>query len=125
MFNIFINDLFHFIKEAKLSNYADDNQLYFADTDPAVVEHVVNKELAVLCEWFRNDKMILNPEKRKALVLSRKPNAKLSIFAEGVALPLLDTVDLFGLTLDNFQNFGKHITKISKKVGKQLDVVVD
>ena len=67
--------------------------------------------------------MILNPEKCKALVLSRKPNVKLSLFAEGVALPLLDTVDLFGLTLDNSLNFGKHITKISKKVGKQLDVL--
>ena len=120
MFNILINDLFHFIKEAELSNYADDNQLYFADTDPAVVEHVVNKELAVVCEWFRNDKMILNPEKRKALVLSRKPNVMLSLFAEGVALPLLDTVDLFGLTLNNSLNFGKHITKVNKKVGKQL-----
>ena len=113
MFNIFINDLFHFIKEAKLSNYADDNQLYFADTDPAVVEHVVNKELAVLCEWFRNDKMILNPEKRKALVLSRKPNATLSIFAERVALPLLDTVDLFGLTLDNCLNFENTLRKLT------------
>ena len=55
LFNIFINDLFYFIKEAKLSNYADDNQLYFADTDPAVVEHVtkigkkVGKQLDVLC----------------------------------------------------------------------------
>ena len=80
LFNIFINDLL--IKEAKLSNYADDNQLYFADTDPAVVEHVVNKELVVVCEWFRNNKMILNPEKCKALVLSRKPNVKLSLFAK-------------------------------------------
>ena len=123
LFNIFINDLFYFIKEAKLSNYADDNQLYFADTDPAVVEHVVNKELVVVRELYRNNKMILNPEKCKALVLSRKPNVKLSLFAEGVALPLLDTVDLFGLTLDNSLNFGKHITKISKKVGKQLDVL--
>ena len=77
LFNIFINDLFYFIKETKLSNYADDNQLYFADTDPPVVEHVVNKELVVECEWFRNNKMILNPEKCKPLVLSRKPNVKL------------------------------------------------
>ena len=124
LFNIFINDLFSFIDEAKLFDYADDNQLYFADTDPAVVEHVLNKKkLVVVCEWFRNNKMILNPEKCKALVLSRKPNVKLSLCAEGVALPLLDTVDLFGLTLDNSLNFGKHITKISKKVGKQLDVL--
>ena len=43
LFNIFINDLFYFIKEAKWSNYADDIQLYFADTNPAVVEHVLKK----------------------------------------------------------------------------------
>ena len=46
-------------------NYADDNQLYFADTDPAVVDHVVNKELGVVCEWFHNNKITLNPEKCK------------------------------------------------------------
>ena len=67
--------------------------------------------------------MFLNPEKCRALVRSRKPNVKLSLFAEGVALPLIDTVDLSGLTLDNSLNFGKHITKINKKVGKQLDVL--
>ena len=70
LFNINFNDLFYFIKEAKLSNYAYDDQLYFADTDPAIVEHVFHKELVVVCEWFRNNKMILNPEKCKALVLS-------------------------------------------------------
>ena len=43
LFNIFINNLLYFIKEAELSNCADDNQMYFADTDPAVV--VLNKEL--------------------------------------------------------------------------------
>ena len=45
LFNIFefISDLFYFVKEAKWSNYADDIQLYFAETDPAVVEHVLNK----------------------------------------------------------------------------------
>ena len=67
-------------------------------------------------------KMILNPEKCNELVISRKPNVTLSLFAEGVALPLVDTVNLFGLTLDDSPNFGKHITIISKKVGRQLDV---
>ena len=45
LFNIFefISYLFYFVKEAKWSNYADDIQLYFAETDPAVVEHVLNK----------------------------------------------------------------------------------
>ena len=70
----------------------------------------------VVCEWFRNNKMILNPEKCKALVLSRKPNVKLSLFPEGVALPLLDTVDLFGLTLDNSLNLENTLRKLARKL---------
>ena len=35
---------------------------------------------------------------------------------------LVDTADLFGVTLNDSLNFGKHITKISKKVGNLLDV---
>ena len=28
LFNIFINDMFYFIKETNIANYADDNTLY-------------------------------------------------------------------------------------------------
>ena len=88
----------------------------FADTDPAVVEHVLNEELVVVCEWFRNNKMILNAEKCKALVLSRKPNLKLSLFPKGVALLLVDTVDLFGLTLDDSLKFENTLRKLARKL---------
>ena len=33
LFNIFINDLLFFIKEAKLANFADDNTIYVAKRD--------------------------------------------------------------------------------------------
>ena len=51
--------------------------------------------------------MILNPEKWKALVLSCKPNTKLSLFAEGVVIPQLDQIELFGL----IQMLPSNITK--------------
>ena len=47
--------------------------------------------------------MTLNPERRKAMVLSL--NVKLSLFTEGVALPLVDTV-YFRLPLAK-RNYGK------------------
>ena len=47
LFNIFLNDLFYFINRANLSNYADDNQIYFSDRDPEVVKSVNNGDLAV------------------------------------------------------------------------------
>ena len=47
----------------------------------------------------------------------------MSSYPEGVAVPLVDAVDLLRITLNDSLNFRKHNTKISKKVGKQLDVL--
>ena len=38
-------------------------------SDPAVVGNVLNKELAIVCNYWRNNRMILNNEKSKAVVL--------------------------------------------------------
>ena len=40
-----MNDLAYVIKQSKLSGYADDTQISYADKDPAKVE-VINFELA-------------------------------------------------------------------------------
>ncbi|KAL9961770.1 hypothetical protein ACROYT_G030788 [Oculina patagonica] len=123
LFNIFLNDLFYFIEEAKLSNYADDNQIYYSDVDPAKVEYVLNKELAVACKWFRDNKMTLNPEKCKALVLSSNNRAHISLYADGEIIPRVYEVELLGVVIDDALNFSTHVSKIIKKAGKQLDVI--
>ena len=41
LFNIFLNDLFYFVTEAKLSNCADDNQITLSDIAPSVVQAVL------------------------------------------------------------------------------------
>lgn len=40
-FNIFLNNLFYLITEAKLTNYADDNQLTSSDIAPGEVQAVL------------------------------------------------------------------------------------
>ena len=40
-FNIFLNDLFYFITEAKLTNYAYNNQLTLSDIAPGEVQAVL------------------------------------------------------------------------------------
>ena len=72
----------------------------------------LNKELEEVWKWFCENKMILNPEKCKALVLAREPNA-------GDLLKVLPyrlvTIfrDMFGLTLDDSLTFVKLVRKIS------------
>ena len=45
-FNIFINDLFLQIKTVQLNMYADDGQLYTADTDPVSLERRISREVS-------------------------------------------------------------------------------
>ena len=60
-FNFYINDLFFFIKQATLYNYADDNTLaYFSKTLPDLV-NILEKETGVALSWLELDKMVANP----------------------------------------------------------------
>ena len=64
--------------------------------------------------------MIFNLKKKKHWSSRQNP---MSSYPEGVAVPLVDAVDLLRITLNDSLNFRKHNAKISKKVGKQLDVL--
>jgi hypothetical protein len=33
LFNVFINDIFHFVHDSTIYNYADDNTLSYSDTN--------------------------------------------------------------------------------------------
>ena len=78
LFNIFTNDLFYFIKEASCLTML----MIISCILPILIQLLSNMFSIrnLLCcrgEWFRINKTIFNPEKCKALVLSRKPNVKL------------------------------------------------
>ena len=63
LFNFYINDLFLFMKQATLHNYADDNTLaYFSESMPDLVK-TLEKETEVALSWLENNEMIVNPEK--------------------------------------------------------------
>ena len=51
LFNIYINDLFMFVKDAQICNYADDTTIYACDTNiESVIKTLVSKQLYEV-EW--------------------------------------------------------------------------
>ncbi len=42
---------------------------------------------------------------------------------DGIAIPKVDSLELLGTVVEKSLNFSNHISKIAKKVGKQLDVL--
>ena len=62
LFNIYLNDLFLFLEETEVCNYADDTTIY---TSGPKVENVVVKlqnDALAICEWFPNNRMKLNED---------------------------------------------------------------
>ena len=68
LFNIFINDIFFFITEIDIANYADDNTPYATDK---CIERLLQKleiETSTLNEWFAHNHVKSNNDKSKLLV---------------------------------------------------------
>jgi hypothetical protein len=57
LFNVFINDIFYFVKKGTLYNYADDNTLTYGHPDFNVLTSVLESESNVLINWFKVNKM--------------------------------------------------------------------
>ena len=68
LFNIFINDIFHFVRDCKICNYADDNTLSCADhLLSKVIEKLVRDRL-LLIQWFAGNHTKATPEKFNQVV---------------------------------------------------------
>ena len=63
LFNLFINDLFFFIKDAELANFADDNTIYVGSKDLTELLEILRKECETAINLFKTNKMIVNPDK--------------------------------------------------------------
>ena len=70
LFNIFINDLFLFLKDVDLANFADDNTIYTANKSIEKLLEVLERESKSAIDWFKINDMIVNPDKFQAMILS-------------------------------------------------------
>ena len=120
LFNIFINDLFMFIFDTELCNFADDNTLYACDLDLKTALIRLRKDTIRIVNWFSNNSMVANPAKIQLMFLGNIDNYD-ELFIEignEVILPT-EHVKLLGLTIDNKLTFNKHIKTMCKSANNK------
>ena len=86
---------------------------FFSDRDPEVVKFVIDGDLAVASRQFDDNKLVLNPEKCKCIILPKSYPSDLSFSINDEQVPIVDHLDLLGVTIVNSLNFSKHIAKIT------------
>ena len=76
-FNLSINDLFFLVSNVSLHNFADDNTLSaFAETILELID-ILQSGFEIVIDWFKNNKMIVNPDKFQSILLDKRKVATL------------------------------------------------
>ena len=114
LFNIFINDIFYFILETDICNFADDNTLYACDTSFESARDRLNNDLRRIILWFRNNSMVANPGKFQLMFLGGDVPSDFSICVSDQKIPVLKEVELLGVIIDSRLTFSNHIKRVCK-----------
>ena len=109
LFNIFINDMFYFIKDTKIANYADDNTLYTVEENIDNLLKTLENETSLDCKP--------NDDKCHLIVCNEDT---VSVILGNEIIEAIDSVDLLGVTIDKNLNFNDHVTNLCKKGNQKL-----
>ncbi|KAF7240555.1 Thromboxane-A synthase [Varanus komodoensis] len=125
LFNIYMKPLGEVIRRCGLRNhqYTDDTQLYLSfSTNPGEAVAVLNRCLAEVMGWMRENKLKLNPDKTEVLLVggSDLGMGDLGLVLNGVVLPLRDRVRSLGVLLDPELSLEAQVTAVARSAFLQL-----
>ena len=118
IFNIYINDIFYFVDEEFLTNFADDNTPYAIDTNINKIISKLEADTIILLNWFEINYFKMNADKCKLLITNHDNDIHVSI--DGNTIDASKSVKLLGIQIDNNLNFNEHVSSICKKVNLKL-----
>ena len=120
LFNIFINDLFLFIRKPGICNFADDNTLCSVGRNIENVISDLKTDLVGVIEWFKINSLKANPGKFQFMVLGSKDERFFNIHTNNVQIKNSNEVKLLGITIDKNLTFKKHISELFRRESYKL-----
>ena len=120
LFNIFICDMFYFMEDFEIANYADDSTPFSAKLNHKSVVEELEISSSVLFTWLRNNYMKANTEKSHLLLSGSN---RLTANIDGNVIESEDNQILLGITIDSNLSFNKHINNLCKKASVKLNAL--
>ena len=123
-FRLFINDIFLFIQEGSLCNFADDITISIsavnADELHRLVQHNTNKCI----DWFNSNYIASNPSKFQSLIVGNNDNQIKEFSINDVfKINVSSEITLLGIQIDEQLKFDLHTYKVCKKAAIQLNAI--
>ena len=116
LFNIYLNDVFFFLPNINITNFADGTTPYEINKTVEALIEKLTEDVTVLNIWFENNYMKSNDDKCKLITTKEHTSVKIG----NDIIKSSNSVKLLGITIDNKLNFKEHLTNICKKVSNKL-----
>ena len=83
------------------------------------------KESIAATDWFKENEMIVNPDKFQAIIIKRNSNMEdqYTLNFDGNQVNSDKSVKLLGISIDNKLSFEEHVSSLCKKVSNQLNAI--
>ena len=119
-----MNDIF-FLLGSDLHNFADHNTVTAVAKTIQGLINSLEVETSNAIKWMKDNDMIANPDKFKAIMLTKTDHNTAGIRWEFSRKTILSSneIDLLGITIDTKLSFDSHITKICCKASRQLNAL--
>ena len=118
-----MNDLPGIVENCKVSIYADDAVLYSFSSSVAVLKYTLNVDLAMVADWLNMNKLTLNLQKSKSIIIDSEKTHKcdsLSVQVMGNGISEVNHFQYLGVTFTSNMKWNEHIEKITRKINKRL-----
>ena len=119
LFNIFLNDLFLFVENSDLSNYADDNTLYSSGNDLEKVKQTLRQDFEIVTKWFYENYMVLNSGKCHFMCLGQNTVNETFVY-DNIEMKNSKEEKILGVIIDNKLRFRSHVKNLCKKASQKI-----
>ena len=120
LFNIFICDMFYFLDDYEIANYADDSTPFSAQCSHQAVIEDLEKSSAILFNWLKSNYMKVNTDKSHLLLSG---NTKLTSNIDNNIIESEEKQELLGVIIDSRLTFEEHVNNLCKKASQKLNVL--
>lgn len=126
LFIIYINEFSNILKSCKLQMFADDTLVYLTDRNIESKIDIINSELEILYNVINQNKLKLNIDKTKMMIITNKKNLNkndLHIKINNEILQCEKEIKYLGVIIDDELKFKSNIDTVAKKVGRKVGVL--
>jgi hypothetical protein len=122
LFLLYINDLPSYSSKLKFIMFADDTNIIYSHKDPKLLESTLNKELNIISNWFKLNKLSLNIKKTNIMIFKNKyshvPTPDIKITIDDKNIDRVKVTKFLGILIDDNLSWKSHTSHVTKIVSK-------